>query len=353
MVAKGFTQVYGIDFEETFSLVAWFETVRILLALAALEDWDIESLDVKTAYLYGKLNEEIYMDQPEGYIKKGQEKKVCCLLKSLYGLRQSVLQWNKELHKSLLDLGFTCTRLDAGVYFKFDGTDITLVVIYVNDVLFMESNPKLVKEEKGKFIKVWESRNLGEAKEYLGMRITCDRKKQTLTLDQCVYVEKVLKRFRMQNAKPAQTPLPTGYNPKISDTEATSEICSQYQSVIGLLLYIMLGTQPDITYTVIHMSQFCANPLQEHLSWALYIIQYLGSTKNLALCYDGANHNGFLGYADSDWTANPDDWKSITGYILFLANSPISWLTRRQKTVALSSTEAKYMAMSDTTRQIS
>ena len=109
LVAKGFTQVYGIDFEETFSLVARFETVRILLALAALEDRDIKSLNVKTAYLYGELDEEIYMDQPEGYIKKGQERKVCRLLKSLYGLKQSALQWNKELHKSLLDLGFTRT----------------------------------------------------------------------------------------------------------------------------------------------------------------------------------------------------------------------------------------------------
>ena len=149
MVAKGFTQVYGIDFEETFSPVARFETICILLTLAALEDWDIKSLDIKTAYLYGELDEEIYMEQPKGYIKKGQEEKVCRLLKSLYRLKQSALQWNKELHKSLLTLGFTCTRSDAGVYFKFDKTDITIVIVYVYDVLFMGSNPKLVKKGKG------------------------------------------------------------------------------------------------------------------------------------------------------------------------------------------------------------
>ena len=193
LVAKGFTQVYRIDFKETFSLVAQFETVHILLALAALEDWDIKSLNVKTTYLYGGLDEEIYMDQPGGYIKKGQERKVFRLLKSLYGLKQSALQWNKELHKSLLTLGFTHTRLDASVYYKFDKTNITIVVVYVDDVLFMGSNPKLVKKEKGDFMKVWEFRDLGKGKEYLGMCITCHRKKQTLTLDQCVYVEKVLK----------------------------------------------------------------------------------------------------------------------------------------------------------------
>ena len=166
-------------------------------------------------------------------------------------------------------------------------------------------------------------------------------------------MEKVLKRFRMQNAKLARTPLPTGYNPKISEIEATSDLRSQYQLVIGSLLYIMLGTRPDIAFTVIWMSQFCSNPSQEHLSRALYIVRYLGSTKNLALQFNGANHNGFLGYTDSNWAANPDDCKSITEYVLFLANSPVSWLTRQQKTVALSSTEVKYMAMSDTTRQIS
>ena len=177
-------------------------------------------------------------------------------------------------------------------------------------------------------MKVWESRDLGEAKEYLGMHITHDCKKWTLTLDQCVYAEKVLKQFGMQNAKPAWTLLPLGYNPKISEIEATLVLCSQYQSVIGSLLYIMLGTRPDLAFTVICMSQFCANPSQEHLSWALYIVRYLRSTKNLALRFNGANHNGFLGYTDSDWAANPDDWKSITGYVLFLVNSPVSWLTR-------------------------
>ena len=140
---------------------------------------------------------------------------------------------------------------------------------------------------------------------------------------------------------------------RISENEATSELHSQYQSVIESLLYIMLGTKPDIAFAVIYMSQFYANLPQEHLSQALYIVQYLGSTKNLTLKFDGANHNGFLGYTDSDWAANLDDYKSITEYVLFLANAPVLWLTRRQKTIALSSTEAEYMVMSDITRQIS
>ena len=191
--------------------------------------------------------------------KKGQERKVCHLLKSLYRLKQMALRWNKELHRSLLTLGFTCTRSDAGVYFNFDKTDITIVIVYVGDVLFMGSNPKLVRKEKGKFMKVWESRDLGKAKEYLGMRITRNRKKRTLTLDQCVYAEKVLKWFRAQNAKKlARTPLPTGYNPKVSETEATSDLHSQHQSVIGSLLYIMLGNSTGHRlYGYLHITILC------------------------------------------------------------------------------------------------
>ena len=142
------------------------------------------------------------------------------------------------------------------MYFKFDKADITIVIVYVHDVLFMGSNPKLMKKEKGKFMKVWESRDLGEAKEYLGMRITRDRKKRTLTLDQCVYAEKVLKRFGTQNAKPmleetSNYPNRRGHRcqwvitQKVSKTEAPSDLRSQYQSVIGSLLYIMLGTLPS------------------------------------------------------------------------------------------------------------
>ena len=133
------------------------------------------------------------MDQPEGYIKKGQERKVCRLLKSLYSLKQSVLQWNKEIHKSLINMGFIQTQSDASMYFKFIEADIILVVIYINNVLFMGSNPKIMKEHKKDFMKIWKSRDLGEEKEYLGMHIIHNHSKQTITLDQCDYTNKVSK----------------------------------------------------------------------------------------------------------------------------------------------------------------
>ena len=192
-VAKGFTQVFGIDYKNTFSPVARFETLRLLLSLAVLYNWELEALDVKTAFLFGELEEEIYMDQPEGFVVKGKEFKVCRLWKAIYGLKQAALQWNKQLHKSLLEMGFTHSLSDPGTYFKIIGQDIIILLVYIDDALFMGSNKTQVLAYKKQFMERWESHNLGEAKEYLGMRITRNHKKQIITLDQTHYVEKVVK----------------------------------------------------------------------------------------------------------------------------------------------------------------
>ena len=163
--------------------------------------------------VFGELDEEIYMEQLEGFIKKGQEKKVCCLPKAIYELKQATLQWNKALHDSLLKMGFIRTFADPGVYIHFNNQDLIILVIYVDDALFMGSNCSYLKFKKQEFMKKWESHDLGEVKEYLCMQITRDCIKKTLKLDQISYTDKVIKHFKLDNAKIACTPLPSGYNP--------------------------------------------------------------------------------------------------------------------------------------------
>jgi hypothetical protein len=352
-VAKGFTQIFGIDYEETFAPVTRFETVRLLLALTALEDWELEALDVKTAYLFGELDEELYMVQPEGFVQQGQEKKVCRLKKSIYGLKQSALAWNKQLHASLVKLGFKRTFADPGVYYKHIGKHIIVLVFYVDDALFMGSDRTLVLQHKKLFMERWESRDLGAAKEYLGMRITRDRTKRTLRLDQSPYAAKVAERFGQVNAKPVSTPLPSGYNPSPNSLEADSSLRSRYQSVIGSLLYIMLGTRPDLAYSVIKMSQYSANPSEDHLQKAIYIVRYLAQTTNLCITYaaDGPT-NGIIAYSDTDWAGDIETSRSTTGYSIYLGNGIVSWLSKRQKRVRLSSTEAEYCGMTECCKQI-
>ena len=160
------------DYEETFSPVTRFETICLLLALVALEDWELHTLDIKTAFLFGNLDKEIYIVQPESFIKKGLEKKVCHLRGAIYSLKQAVLQQNKQLHKSLLELSFQHCLSDPGVYIKFISNHLIILVFYVDNALFMSSDKILVLKHKKQFMDQWESRYLGNVKEYLGMRIT-------------------------------------------------------------------------------------------------------------------------------------------------------------------------------------
>ena len=214
---------------------------------------------------WATVDKELYMVQPEGFIVQSQESKVCWLQKAIYGLKQAALQWNKQLHKSLVNLGFKCCVSDSGIYVKIIGKDIIIIIIYIDNALFMGSNKKQILDHKKRFMKKWESRDLGEAKEYLGMHIMRDCKKQSLTLDQSKYANKIVKHFGQENCMETVVPLPIGYTPHTKVEEVNTSLWSQYQSVIRSLLYIMLGTRPDLTYSVIKMSQYSSNLLEEHL----------------------------------------------------------------------------------------
>ena len=246
LIAKGFTQVEGIDFQETFSLVARYEAIRFLLAHAALEDWEIEALDIKTAFLYGELDEEIYMEQPEGFVKKGQKGYICRLLKAIYGLKQASQTWNEKLHKTLLANGFRCTCSDAGVYVH-DQWEIILIV-YVDNLLPMGPRLDRITLIKKILAKQFQMRDLGAATTFLGMWIKCDWKNKILRIDQKAYTEGIVSQFDMMNMKPLRTPLPEGIHlEKAPDNyTAKDKFRMHYQAMIGSLIYLMIGSRPDI-----------------------------------------------------------------------------------------------------------
>jgi hypothetical protein len=204
---------------------------------------------------------------------------------------------------------------------------------------------------------MFECRDLGPVKEYLGMRVIHNYEAKTLVLDQFDYALKVVKRFGQYNAKPIKTPLPAGYKPKANLGLANSQQISYYQSIIGSLLYLALGTRPDIEHAVIMMSQFAANPSEEHIQRSLHIVKYVAGTLDSKITYHELNEDGFpegfAAYADADWAGNIIDRRSVTGYIITLAGGAVSWKTARQKTIAHSSTEAEYMALSDCCKQVS
>jgi transposase InsO family protein len=355
LVAKGFTQLEGVDFDETFSPVARFESLRLLLALATLEDWEIHQMDVKSAFLHGELEEEIYMEQPVGFITAGQEDKVCLLQKALYGLKQASRAWNLQFHGVLTELGFTRTYSDAGVYVYHhrEGGDSLFVILYVDDITILGSSLHKINDLKKSLSSRYEMTDLGEIQSYLGVNITRDRANRTMMINQTDYICGVVERFGMTDANPVYTPLPAGVEAhlvKFEDQASTSEI-KKYQQLIGSLLYAQIGSRPDISFAVARLSQFASNPSPQHLRLAKYVLSYLNTTKDLQLRYaGGTSGDGLVGYADSSW-GDQEDKHSTSGYVFLLANAPISWCMRKQKTVAQSTTEAEYMSICDASNQ--
>jgi hypothetical protein len=356
LVAKGFTQIPGIDFDETFSPVARFESLRLLLALAALEDWEIHQLDVKSAFLNGVLDEEIYMEQPQGFIIEGEESKVCRLHKAIYGLKQASRAWNLQFHGVLLELGFTRTYSDAGIYvYEHKDKDIgpIFIILYVDDITMMGASLDIIKQLKIELAKRYEITDLGEIKSYLGMRITRDRSRRHIEIDQSDYLKGVLNRFNMADANSHPTPLPAGAETfliKYEETATAPEI-KHYQSLIGSLLYVQIGTRPDISFAVSRLAQYATNPSPQHLRLAQYVLSYLRGTIETCVRYDGADGDGLHGYTDSSLGDQTDDRYSTSGYVFILANGAISWASRKQKTIAQNTTEAEYMALADAANQ--
>jgi hypothetical protein len=288
------------------------------------------------------------MEQPKGFKVKGQEGKVLHLLRTINRLKQATLAWWKALNKSMGELGFTCLCLDSRIFVNKDQSII--IIIYIDNVLFLGTDKQKLLKTKEQFMKRQEYRDLSNAQEFLCMCIRC--KDSKIHLDQSAYLQKVIEHFNLQNAKPAPTPLPEGYQPSpvIENTSAT--LCSKYQQVIGSLLYIMLGTQPDIAFVVIKLSRFASNPTKKHLEKALYICCYLLGTPDYALVYDGPGNGGLLAYANSDWASDPNTRKSTSGYVVKLADAIFSWNMHAQKTIVLLSTEAEYIFLSDTSCQL-
>jgi Reverse transcriptase (RNA-dependent DNA polymerase) len=220
--------------------VVRFESVRLILALSALEDYYCIGVGVHNAYLYGKLDEEIYIRQPEGFKARGQENKMICLQCALYGLKQAGLAWWKELNSSMNKLGFKRLVSNAGLFVCKDYGDIIIVIVYVDDVMFFGKNKAQVNSKKKLFMDKWECCDLGEVKEFLCMHII--RKGKDIHLDQRDYFDKVLERFSITNAKSVPTPLLSDWVPQLDKGKASSELLRNYQSIIGSLLYLMIGT---------------------------------------------------------------------------------------------------------------
>lgn len=343
LVARGFDQRYGLDYDETFCPVVRLESLRTLIALSTQQGLELHHVDVHTAFLNGTLQEEVYMKQPIGYEKEGKEHLVCRLKKSIYGLKQSSRCWNTALDSHLKRMGFSQSKSDPCIYVS-GGEDTFCIGVYVDDMILAGKDKNKMKCVKEELSSKFDIKDLGKLRYFLGMSIVQNREGKVTWMGQPTYIQKLLTKIGMNDSKPVKTPVDPGH--RLVKANEDEEALDQplYQSVVGSLMYLATCTRPDIAYAVGMLARFSSKPNQSHWTAAKRVLRYLRGTVNFGILYRG--ESGVLGYSDADWAGDADDRKSTSGYMFLIAGGPVSWKSRKQSTVALSTAEAEYVALS-------
>jgi len=353
LVAQGFSQVEGVDYTETYSPVVKQQSLRSILSIANDNDMEIYHLDVKTAFLNAEVEEDIYMKQPYGFVKSGEEHLVCKLNKAIYGLKQASRAWNNKFNQVIQKYGFNQLISDNCIYKHNDTYGNTYIALYVDDLLLTSNNKKFLNHIKKLLQQHFEMTDLGEVQYMLGWEIARNRENRTLTISQEKYINEIVKRFNMENSKPTSIPMDTNYkaqNP--TQLDKASEIKFPYREAIGSLMYAAIGTRPDIMYATSLMSRFQENYQNSHITTIKKILSYLNATKAYALTFRGNDKFSLTGYVDADFAGDLTDRKSTTGYIIKLGSNVISWKSKKQPTVSLSTTEAEYIALTEITSEL-
>jgi hypothetical protein len=355
LVAKGYAQRRGIDYNEVFAPTMRWASIRLILALAALWDWEVESLDVSNAYLNGVLPEDVavYMEQPEGFKNEEYPNWVCRLVKGLYGMKQAGRLWYQKLGEVLEKLGFQRLVSDPSIY-VWEKTGIRVILpAFVDDLTLVSKSKALIQETKTALSKAFKIRDLGPITFLLGVHITRDRSKRTLSLSQRQYVIDLLERFDMHMCKPVSTPAVPGTRLSKSSCPSSPEELAEmegvpYMEAVGALMYLAVSTRPDIAYIVGKLSRFNSNPGKDHWLAVKHLFRYLQGTKDLKLTYapDPSSSAPFTTYVDSDFFGDKDNGKSTNGFVVKVGTGAISWASKLQGVIARSSTEAEFYGAS-------
>lgn len=351
-VAKGYSQKMGVDYEDTFSPTANLTSIRVLMQKAAQENLILHQMDLKTAYLNAPIDCEIYMEQPEGYEVKSDidGKLVCKLQKSLYGLKQSGRNWDVVLHDYLTQNNFEQNQADHCVYTRETKYDKVIMFIWVDDLIIAASDNHALKVVKNILSARFKMKDLGKLRHFLG--IDFDQSDNCITMSQEKYVGKILQRFNMQDCKPRSTPCEQKLN--YTDDAKLMDDVRKYREAVGSLIYVTVCTRPDLSFVVSKLSQYFTKPTEQQWGTVKHVLRYLKGTSNKKLCYRNCDGNlGIEAYSDADWAADVHDRRSTSGYCVSLTKGGplVSWKTKKQPTVALSTCESEYIALAATIQE--
>ena len=345
LVAKGFLQRYGVHFIEVFSPVVKYTTVRIVFAIATHNDWIIIRIDVRRAFLYGLLDEEIYIDQPEGFIISGKEDLVYRLRKAIYGLRQSPRAWRNFLLPILTKLGAVCSHSDPSLFTVNRGSDTVIIIVYVDDILFTGSNPTFTNQIISKIQEKLEIRVETEDTKFVGFTIERNLENKSTKLHNQLMIQELLEKYELQDSNPGSTPMEPHY--KVEKSGLTDK---PYRELIGSLLYLSITCRPKISYATSYLSRFMDKATNSHWKMAMRILRYLKGTSNHGIIYQKSSQP-LQAFSDSDFAGDLNDRKSTSGFVFIIDGGAISWRSKKQSIVAQSTTEAEYVAMSFTVRE--
>lgn len=328
LVAKGYAQKYGIDYTEVFAPVARWDTIRAILAMAAEKSWKIHQLDVKSAFLHGELTETVYVDQPQGYEKKEEAAKVYKLKKALYGLKQAPRAWYSRIEGYFTEKGLEKCPYEPTLFGKVDDEGNTLLVsLYVDDMIVTGNKASVIEEFKEAMKSEFEMTDLGLMRYFLGVE-----------------------RFKLEECNSVRNPIVPGTKLVKEDGSGKADGVV-YRQMVGCLMYLA-ASRPDLMYAISLISRYMENPSQTHMGAVKRILRYVKGTINLGVHYKKNGGNVLEAYSDSDYAGDLDTRRSTTGYVCFLSGAAISWSSKRQPVVTLSTTEAEFVAAASCACQV-
>lgn len=357
LVAKGFAQKPGVDFTHTFAPTVKMSAIRVILTMAGVNDLEVRHLDIKTAYLHGDLDEDIYMEMPEWYDdSEDTSEYVYKLNRGIYGLKQAGRQWNKKLDQSLRDAGFIRCEQEPCVYYKVYDGKLIVLGIFVDDIVAAARSNQDIEEVK-KFLSLfYEINDEGELEFYTGIKVQRDRSKGVFYLSQPQYIRDMLRRFNMENAKYCKIPLEINLDQNRMKREPGEFIKKvEYREAVGSLMFLMIATRPELAYSVSVVSRYLDS--YSNFAWEMVkrIFRYISGTKDFGIVLgasEGENLMKLECFVDADWAGDISDRKSTSGYVCLLNNSVISWKSEKQAVVAQSTTEAELISANSGAREV-
>lgn len=343
LVVRGFAQHKSFDYDNLYSPVAKMSTIRTLLSLGNQQNFYFTQLDVKTAFLNGELKENVFIYPPE--MIKCKDGNVLQLNKSLYGLKQASKCWNNKINNFLLKLGFIRSNADYCLYsIKYKDDNILYLLLYVDDIILTASDLGIIRKYKEYLMTEFDIKDKGKLKNFLGLEINYAKDEGILRISQKRYLTGILRRFNFENCNPVSTPIDPKF--KISKNDIKNNSNKPVKELVGCLMYLMLGSRPDISFSINYLSRYQDSNPEEVWVGLKRLLRYLKGTLNIELKYERKiNEMPLTCYVDSDWAGDLCDRKSVSGYLIKVFGNTVSWITRKQNCVALSSTEAELVAL--------